>query len=156
MNHVTRSRATATVLLVEHDAALSDVLRGAFENEGYTVEITAHVPSADEVVALHPDMLVVDAAKQHASEDWLLVSSLRARSPISSMPIIVHGEDGAYVSQSDVTMRANATAILSHPVRLDVLLPMVANALASRPPERGDDGICPPALEPYEDSAWGW
>lgn len=156
MNHTIRSRATATVLLVEHDAALSDVLRGAFENEGYTVEITSYVPSADEVVALHPDMLVVDAAKQHASQDWQLVSSLRARPPIAAMPIIVHGEDGAYVSQSDVTLRANATAILSHPVRLDILLPMVASALASRPPALSDDGICPPALEPYEDSAWGW
>lgn len=154
MNHPARSSATATVLLVEHDAALSDVLRGAFENEGYTVEITSHVPSADEVVALHPDMLVVDAARQHASEDWQLVSNLRAHGPSASLPIIVHGEEGAFVSQSDVTLRANVTAILSHPVRLDILLPVAASALASRPASPSEMGICEP--DQYEDSAWGW
>jgi DNA-binding NtrC family response regulator len=132
MSHPLQSPSGATILLVENDESLGNVLREAFEDEGYEVCLTAQAPSADEVAALHPDLLMLDVERSQSEAGWQLVRELKSTTRIAHMPIVVTSGDGAIVAQEDVRVRSEAVAILVKPFSLDDLLPVVATALDRR------------------------
>lgn len=132
MSYPHQSPSGATILLVENDESLGNVLREAFEDEGYAVCLTAQAPSADEVAALRPDLLMLDVERNQAEAGWQLVKELKSTRRIAHMPIVVTSGDGAIVAQEDVRVRSEAAAILVKPFSLNDLLPVVATALDRR------------------------
>ncbi len=132
MNRADLSRIDALILLVEQDAALRDVLRRALEDEGYRVRIAARTPSAAEVAAIGPDLLMLNVARHDSGSGWQLVQELKSTPRIAHTPVVICSGEGAIVAQQDVRVRAEAAAILLKPFSLDDLLPVVATALAHR------------------------
>jgi DNA-binding response OmpR family regulator len=143
-----------TILLIEDDSSTAEMLRPALENEGYRVHHTPAAPSAQALAQLRPDLLVIDLTTG-GQKIWQVVREVEDRSTYSGVPIIVYGGDGAYVAEEDVRTYARATAILSRPVRLETLLPVVSHAVTRR---RQSWHIDVPFLpsEPLPESAWGW
>ena len=136
MSHPHHSSSLGMILLVENDESLGNVLREAFEDEGYEVRLAAHAPSAEEVANLRPDLMMLDVERNEAAAGWELVKELKATRPTAHMPIVVTSGDGAIVAQEDVRVRAVAAAILVKPFSLDDLLPVVATALDRRDTHR--------------------
>jgi DNA-binding response OmpR family regulator len=136
MSHPHQSSSYATILLVENDESLGNVLREAFEDEGYQVCLASRAPSAEEVADIRPDLMMLDVERHQAEAGWQLVKELKSSTQIADMPIVVTSGDGAIVSQEDVRVRAEAAAILVKPFSLDDLLPVVATALDRRDTRR--------------------
>jgi DNA-binding response OmpR family regulator len=143
-----------TILLIEDDASTAEMLRPALESEGYRVHHTPAAPSAQVLAQLHPDLLVIDLASG-GQKIWQVVREVEDRSTYPGVPIIVYGGDGAYVTERDVRTYARATAVLSRPVRLDTLLPVVSHAVARRRQSWHMDVPYLPA-DSLPESAWGW
>jgi DNA-binding response OmpR family regulator len=120
------------ILLIEGDSTLGDTLRSAFEDEGYQVHLTAQAPSVDEVVDIHPDLVMLDIGRNETAAGWQFVQELKAAPRAADLPIVISSGDGAIVSQQDVRVRSEAAAILIKPFSLDDLLPVVATAIARR------------------------
>ncbi|MEZ4561368.1 MAG: hypothetical protein R2853_01355 [Thermomicrobiales bacterium] len=146
---------SATVLLIEDDSSTVELLRLALENEGYQVHHASTAPSAQALAQLHPDLLVIDLASGGQATSWQVVREVTDRSSQPGLAIIVYGGDGAFVTEGDVGAYSRATAVLSRPVRLDTLLPVVSQALTRR---RLSAQMDVPYLsgEPLPESAWGW
>jgi DNA-binding response OmpR family regulator len=132
MRHSHHPPSHAMILLVENDESLGNVLREAFQDEGYEVRLAAHAPSAAEVADLRPDLMMLDVERNEAEAGWELVRELKATRPTAHLPIVVTSGDGAIVAQEDVRVCAEAAAILVKPYSLDDLLPVVATALDRR------------------------
>ncbi len=132
VNRSPQSEASGSILLIEHDDALRDVLRMALEEEGHHVLQAADAPSCAEIATLHPDLLILDVERNKVADGWRLVAELRATPRIAPMPIVVTSGDGAIVAPPDVRVCSEAAAILVKPFSLDDLLPVVATALARR------------------------
>jgi len=132
VNRLPHSATPGSILLVEHDDALRDVLRTALEDEGHEVHPVANAPSCVEIATLHPDLLILDVERNKVADGWRLVEEIRAMPRGSPMPIVVTSGDGAIVAPSDVRVCSEAAAILVKPFSLDDLLPVIATALARR------------------------
>lgn len=146
---------SVTILLIEDDPSTVDMLRPALENEGYHVHHTPVSPSAEALAQVRPDLLVIDLAPGGQKSAWQVVREVADPTMHPGVPIIVYGGDGAFVTERDVHIYSHATAILSRPVRLDTLLPVVSQTLTRR---RRDWRMDVPYLpsEPLPESAWGW
>lgn len=132
MSHAGRSGSPSVILLVEQDASLRDVLRAAFEDEGYLVRVAPRAPSAAEIADMRPDLMLIDVGHTELRAGWQLVSELKSTPRIAHVPIVVCSADGAIVAPQDVRARSEAAAILVKPFSLDDLLPVVSTALARR------------------------
>lgn len=146
---------SATILLIEDDSATIEVLRPALENEGYRVHSAAESPSAQTLASLRPDLLVIDLTPGGSTSNWQVVREVADLSTHTSVPIIVYGGDGAFVTEGDVRVYSRATAILALPVRLEALLPVVTHALQRRRQDWRMD-VQHLSSEPLPESAWGW
>lgn len=132
MINAARSSAPALVLLVERDPALRDLLRTAFEDEGYRVQPAAQPPTPRDIAHLRPDMLVISIDRDAATTGWQLIEEIKASPQTAHLPIVVCSGEGAIVAQQDVRLRSEAAAILVKPFSLDDLLPVVEMTLARR------------------------
>lgn len=132
MIHPAHTHAPELVLLIERDASLREVLRAAFEDEGYRVRLAARPPTAAEVARLQPDLLVIDIERHDAEAGWRFVEEIKAEPRLTHLPVVVCSGDGAIVAQQEVRVRSEAAAILVKPFSLDDLLPVVSTALARR------------------------
>jgi DNA-binding response OmpR family regulator len=130
--HPEHAHSLSSILLIETDAELRTVLRAAFEDEGYEVYLASEAPSADEVVDIQPDLVMLDIERNKSAAGWQLVQELKATPRMAHMPIVITSGDGAIVAQQDVRVRSEAAAILVKPFSLDDLLPVVSTALARR------------------------
>lgn len=146
---------SVTILLIEDDSSTADMLRPALENEGYRVHHTPAAPSAQALAQLRPDLLVIDLAPGGQKTAWQVVREVADPSVHPGVPIIVYGGDGAFVAEGDVHIYSHATAVLSRPVRLDTLLPVVSQTLTRRGRDWRMDVPYLPG-EPLPESAWGW
>lgn len=151
----TTSAVLATILLIEDDSAVVEVLRPALELEGYRVHLAGETPSARDLARPRPDLLVIDVTPGGSASNWQIVREVENRSLSPDLSIIVYGGDGAFVSSEDVGSRSRATAVLARPVRLEVLLPVVSTALERRRPDWRMD-IPHLTSDPLPESAWGW
>jgi CheY-like chemotaxis protein len=150
-----RSNESVTILLIDDDSSAIEAIRPALEDEGYHVHHVAATPSAQTLADLHPDLLVIDLNAGSPGSNWQVVREIEDRSAHRRVPIIVYGGDGAFVAAGDVRTYSRATAVLARPVRLEVLLPVVSQALERR---RQDWRMDVPHHEvsSLPESAWGW
>lgn len=126
------SKSDHLILVVENDESMGRVLRAAFEDEGYRVHLASRAPTASEIEDIHPDLVMLNVAQNHASAVWDLVLEIKATPRVAETPIVVCSGGGAFVAAEDVRVHAEACAILAKPFTLDVLLPVVATALDRR------------------------
>lgn len=141
--------ARAAVMLVGDDESVRGTLREALEGEGYRVLIGQSSVRAEEIIAVRPDLLILDIAGDESGDGWQLVHSLKSTARAAHMPIIACSADGAFVAQQDVRLRSQAAAVLARPLNLEHLLPVVETALARRPGRATPSPLTEPPRDGY-------
>jgi CheY-like chemotaxis protein len=110
---------THTVLVVEDEEDLREMVRDALELNGYSV-VTAQdgheaLKKLDEIDRL---CLVLLDLLMPGMNGWDFMAALRKRAELASVPVIVH-------SSATASTPAGATRVLQKPVMFDQLLSVV-------------------------------
>lgn len=110
-----------TVLLVEDDYAIRDVMQDVLENHGYDVVPAANGKQAIDYLTStpvpKPDVVVLDLMVPIVT-GWQVIETMRREGRLQQVPVIV-------VSAVTQDKPAGAVAFLRKPVRLNELLETV-------------------------------
>lgn len=147
MKQLDASGSRAAIMLVGDDEALRGELRHALEVVGYRVLVGQSSIRPEEIIAVRPDLLLLDIVGDTSGDGWRLVQQLKSTARAAHMPIVICSDDGAFVAQQDVRLRSQAAAVLTRPLHLEHLLPVIETALARRPAR----ALSPLIAEPTRD-----
>jgi CheY-like chemotaxis protein len=138
---------TASVLCVDHDRDVGEVVQAILEDDGYAVSCLYEV--ADDTVLraigrLEPDVILLDGASPTAyGASWDLASAIAGRRrPVPVVMFTAISADAAEAgdSTSNRAQAADFAAVLQKPFHLDELLAAVATAAGrSSPFDRSED-----------------
>ena len=110
---------THTVLIVEDEKELREMLREALELNGYAVVTAAEGQAALEAIeAIEHLCLVLLDLLMPGMNGWDFYKEMRARAKYAKVPVIVHSSAPAGAPQG-------ATRVLAKPVELTRLLEVV-------------------------------
>lgn len=128
----TRARARATVLLVEDDQQVRDLLVLLLRGSGYTVQPAASSAEAESLChRLRPDVLVADVDLRGSASGPELYRSLRSRHP-RLKALFVSGF--AREEMLALGMDPGASPLLVKPFSAELLRSAVADVLAKPQP----------------------
>lgn len=110
---------THTVLVVEDEQELRDMMRDALELNGYAVVTAEHgrdalakLPAIDHLCLVILDLLMP------IMDGWEFVALLRAHSALSSVPVVVH-------TSAPEQAPPGATRVIRKPLKFERLLSVV-------------------------------
>jgi CheY-like chemotaxis protein len=109
-----------TILLVEDDFAIRDVVQDLLEGEGFDVVPAANGKQAIDYLRArgsHPDLVILDLMTPIVT-GWQVLEMLRHDPGLSGVPVIV-------VTATQGNRPTGATELLSKPFRLDDLFDSV-------------------------------
>lgn len=110
---------THTVLVVEDEVELREILRDALELHGYTVVAAEDGRAAlDALTRIEHLCLVLLDLLMPGMNGWDFFKELKSRPALAEVPVIVH-------SSAPASAPAGATRVLRKPVQLERLLPIV-------------------------------
>jgi DNA-binding response OmpR family regulator len=117
-----------TVLVVEDETAISEVIATALEDDGYRV-LTARdgQDALDQVQHRLPDMIVLDLMLPHV-DGRKVIQQCRTQKTTTDIPIIVVSAVRDAPQDADV----QDLVFVEKPFDLDVLMVLVEDALSSR------------------------
>jgi CheY-like chemotaxis protein len=115
-----------TVLIVEDEEDLREMMRDALELNGYAVVTAAEGQTALERVAGVELCLVLLDLVMPGMNGWDFYEQMRRRPELASVPVIVH-------SSSPSSAPLGVTRVLRKPVMLDSLLSVVREFCAQAP-----------------------
>ncbi|MGH7284112.1 MAG: response regulator [Polyangiaceae bacterium] len=108
-----------TILVVEDEAELREMLRDALELNGYAVVTAPEGQAAlDAIPRIEELCLVLLDLLMPGMNGWDFFKELRARPALASVPVVVH-------SSAPATAPAGATRVLAKPMDLNRLLDVV-------------------------------
>jgi CheY-like chemotaxis protein len=114
-----------TVLLVEDDLEIRDVLQDLLESEGYDVIPAANGKQAIDYLTLdrdaHPDLIILDLMTPIVT-GWQVLDRLRRDPAFTKVPVIV-------VTATTADKPSGATTLLRKPFRLNKLFETVREYL---------------------------
>lgn len=115
-----------TILIVDDDASLRDLLRLHLTNAGYDVQVAADGIAAGYLVLRQPPDLIISDVNMPNMDGFTFVAALRADPSLPRFPVIFLTS----YAEGDVTGKElGAVGFLTKPVRADKLLAMVAKHL---------------------------
>jgi len=123
----------ATVLVVDDLAANRDLIRYILDGAGYTVVIASSV--AEGLIAaarVVPDAVITDTHMMPRS-GFDLIKSMKADPYLKSVPIILTSASGNYGASEASGLEHGAANFLAHPIKSEVLLPMISACLNKEP-----------------------
>lgn len=135
------SPSRPSILCVDDDRDLVEVVRETLEDEGYTVSGLSHLGEDALLRAigqLEPDAILLDSFSASSyGEAWEFAAAVRARA--RAIPVVMftaHARDVAEGREgtSERAVRAGFAAILPKPFHLDELLEAVARAVGRSEP----------------------
>jgi CheY-like chemotaxis protein len=116
-----------TVLVVEDDLEIRDVLQDQLEAEGYDVVPAANGKQALDYLTLdavsHPDLIILDLMTPIVT-GWQVLERLRGDPLLRGVPVIV-------VTAISGDKPSGAAALLRKPFKLDALFDTVRNYLGA-------------------------
>lgn len=120
------------VFAVNNSPEFLDIVRELLQDERYNVTTTnAGAATFDEIVALHPDLLVVDLAVTDETS-WLLLERLQAEPATRHTPIIVTSTDPKLLAQAQAeSARYGGERFIAKPMNLEDLLGAVHDLIGS-------------------------
>jgi DNA-binding response OmpR family regulator len=136
-------------MLIGDDELLRGELRQALESQGYRVLVGRSSVRAEEIIAVCPDLLLLDIVGDERGDGWQLVQELKSTARAAHMPIVICSADGAFVAQQDVRLRSQAAAVLSRPLNFEHLLPVLETALARHPARATPSLLAQPLRDEY-------
>lgn len=113
----------ATILVVEDDQSLRELIRLHLSNAGYEVRVAEDGIAAGYMVLRDPPDLIISDVHMPHMDGFTFVAALRADPALPRFPVIFltsHSEG------DDIGKELGAVAYLSKPVRSDKLLELVA------------------------------
>jgi CheY-like chemotaxis protein len=114
-----------TVLLVEDDLSIRDIVQDELEEGGYDVVPATNGKQAIEYLTLdatsHPDLIILDLMTPIVT-GWQVLEQLRANPELSRIPVIV-------VTAASADKPTGATAVLRKPFRMETLFATVRASL---------------------------
>ncbi len=114
-----------TILVVEDDRELREIMREALELNGYTVVTAAEGQAAlDAIVLIESVCLVIIDLLMPGMNGWDLFKELRARPEFADVPVVVH-------SSAPSSAPEGATRVLRKPLELTRLLEVVREYCAA-------------------------
>jgi DNA-binding response OmpR family regulator len=124
------------VLVVDDAADLVELLRELLTEEGYEVIGRQSLPSVDEILALSPDVAILDLVVDGRFTGLELVMTLRDEPRAAALPVIVCSGGARWMERTGVDLEALGVPLLPKPFDLDVLLSMVEAAAKRNPGAR--------------------
>lgn len=129
-----------SVLVVDDDEDVGDVIAAVLLDEGYTVDTISDVSPDSFRTALgqlEPDLILLDGAgRSEYGEGWLQAARVHHRQrPIPIVMLTGHSKD-AHEAEEGGTERAQAAAfaaVLLKPFDLDTLIDVVSRAVSHEP-----------------------
>lgn len=116
-----------TVMVVEDEAAVSEMVVAALEDEGYRVLTARDGQDALQAVQREPPDAIVLDLRLPSVDGWQVVRWCRARPVTSATPIIVVSAVRDAVQDADI----EPLVFVEKPFDLDVLLALVEDAVSS-------------------------
>jgi CheY-like chemotaxis protein len=114
-----------TVLLVEDDLSIRDIVQDELEEGGYDVVPATNGKQAIDYLTLdassHPDLIILDLMTPIVT-GWQVLERLRSHPELSRIPVIV-------VTAASADKPSGATAVLRKPFRMDTLFATVRASL---------------------------
>ena len=108
-----------TVLVVEDEADLREMIREGLELNGYLVVTAEHGQDAlDKIAGIEAVCLVILDLLMPVMNGWDFVQKMRQRSELASIPVVVH-------TSAPGPTPAGVTRVLQKPVMFDRLLSTV-------------------------------
>jgi CheY-like chemotaxis protein len=108
-----------TVLIVEDEEDLRDMLRDALELNGYSVVTASNGQEAlTKIAGIHELCLVILDLLMPVMNGWDCFQKIRERSEFASVPVVVH-------TSAAFRAPAGATRVLQKPLKFDRLLSVV-------------------------------
>ncbi len=109
-----------TVLVVEDEQELREMMREALELNGYAVVTAEHGRDAlDKLAAIENLCLVILDLLMPVMDGWEFVARLRAQSTLASVPVVVH------TSTDTQAVPTGVTRVIQKPLMFDRLLSIV-------------------------------
>ncbi len=110
------------ILAVDDVPVLREVVRGLFEDEGYTVTACPYGPALfEEIAALQPTVLLLDVVEGHAA-GWRLLERLQADARTDATPVIVLSTSPCLLQRAWTAFSRPGWLFLAKPVNLDDLV----------------------------------
>jgi CheY-like chemotaxis protein len=108
-----------TVLVVEDEAPLRELMREALELSGYQVVATANGREALDALAKvdHLCLVLLDLLMP-VMNGWEFLTEIQSRPALAAVPVVVHTSEPAQAPST-------ATRVLQKPIKLDRLLSVV-------------------------------
>ncbi|MGQ0607345.1 MAG: response regulator transcription factor [Chloroflexota bacterium] len=136
-----------TVLVVDDDKDIGDVIAAILSDEGYAVHILSDVSDESFRTAigqLEPDLILLDGAGlAEYGEGWLEAARIHLRQrPIPVVMLTAHAHD-AREAEAGGTERARAAAfaaVLLKPFGLDELLSVISTTVSDKPFNHSESG----------------
>lgn len=116
-------RAKPVIAVVNHDEAFLAMMAEFLDIEGYAPGcFLADDRALDRLLALAPDLVVLDISIHHRAADWALIEDFRAREETRHLPVIICTADRAAVREHVDTIAALGCALVEKPFSLADLL----------------------------------
>ena len=118
--------ALKTILVVEDDPTMRELLRLHLSSAGYAVRVAANgIEAGHAILGITPDLIMSDVNMPHMS-GFELVAALRADPAMQSIPVIFLTIEGDAFERG---AGLGAVEYLTKPIRVEVLLQKVAKHL---------------------------
>jgi CheY-like chemotaxis protein len=119
------SRARHTILVVEDELELREMMRDAFELNGYAVVTAGDGREAlDKLAGIERLCLVILDLLMPEMNGWDFFAAMRQRPELASIPVVVH-------SSAPGQAPAGVTRVLQKPIMFDRLLSIVREYCAA-------------------------
>lgn len=139
-------RAAASILVIDDDRDIGEVVTAILSDEGYDVTALDHI--SDETVRaaigrLEPDCILLDGVEAvEYAEAWATAAEMSHRPrPIPTVMFTAHSADAAEAQEATSKRAAEAgfTAVLRKPFHLDELVATVERAVGTSVPFNHSD-----------------
>lgn len=119
-----------TILLVEDDLDVRDVMQDLLEDQGYDVVPAANGKQAIDYLTLdrqsRPDLVILDLMTPLVT-GWQVLQTVRQRPALAKLPVII-------ISATSTDRPTGAAAFLRKPFRLEKFFETVRHYVGAAPP----------------------
>ena len=119
------------ILALNNEQAVLDLFRDLLTEEGYRVTTRQYADKdLDAIVALKPDLIILDYMWPEEDGGWSLLQMLRMDRRTAAVPIVLCTGAKQKVEELDGHLREMGVRVVLKPFDLDVLLATIADGLA--------------------------
>ncbi len=118
------------ILVVNHAPEILDLVKELLEDDGYRVTTRSRdAVGVDDIVDLHPDLIVLDYMWSSSDADWSLLNLLRIDRRTRDIPVVLCTAAVRQVREMEAHLDAMGVRVVLKPFDIDHLIDTVRQAL---------------------------